>query len=175
MRKWLIPGILVLAACGSSTGGTLQPVMEEGGDTVGFANFAAGSVKSFGVFVCTDGPVELTTIEALSIEGEIELLGADVYVSDEKFVGAANGFPTDGLEDDKLESAVGAVVDIPCSQPEGSERVQIIFGAERLGSGGGVIEGIEIETDAGTVEIPLTILLCGDELEYCEVLDDSSA
>lgn len=148
----------------------------QAGDTVGFGQFRTGPDKSFGVFVCTnDGEVTLETIEPVSSEGAIEFLGAMVYTSDDRYIGAADGFPPEGMGDANLVDLEEAVVASDCTDQVGDDRVQLIVGAERTGSGGGMIEGLLVQTSAGDVEIPLTILLCGDELEFCEVLNQGTA
>jgi hypothetical protein len=160
---------LVIAAC-SGGGGQLQSIIEDGGETYGFGDFSNGTDKSFGVFICVDGgSATIESVESLHAEGEIEYLGAVVYTSEDRFVGAANGFPPDGIDEAKIEPAEGAVVTAACSGGD-SEKVQLLVGAERTGSGGGVLDGFLVTTDTGELEIDLTILLCGDELEYCEAL-----
>ena len=162
---------LTVVACGDNAAdGTLQAIVEEGGETVGFGSFSQGTDKSFGIFICSEGRAEIEMVEPMSTEGNVDFLGALVYTSDEQFVGAAHGYPADGLDDEKLEPAEGAVVDIGCDSPDGAERVQLVVGTERTGAGGGVVDGIRVKTAGGDLEIPFTILLCGDNLEYCEVL-----
>lgn len=172
-RPWLLPAIaLVMVSCSDGgTDGTLQAVIDDAGETTGFANFSTGGDKSFGVFICAEGgAVELQSVEPAHAEGDVEFLGALVYTSDDMFVGAAHGYPPDGIAADRTEALEGAVVDTDCSSPEGADRVQLLVGAERTGAGGGVIDGVTVETSGGTLEIPLTILLCGDRMEFCEVL-----
>lgn len=165
----LFAAILTIAAC-SGSGGELQAIVEEGGETNGFGNFRTGTDKSFGVFICVDGgSATIESVEAMRSEGEIEYLGAVVYTSEDMFVGAADGFPPDGIDETKIEPAEGAVVSADCSTGEG-EKVQLLVGAERTGSGGGVLDGFLVTSDTGELEIDLTVLLCGDELEYCEAL-----
>lgn len=167
----LVPAVLVLASCGGDGSGTLEALVEEEGETNGFADFTAGTEKSFGIFICADGgEVELESVSPTTTEGEIEFLGALVYTSPDMFVGAAHGWPTDGLDESRTEPVEGAIVDSDCDDPEGDERVQLLVGAQRTGSGGGVIDGLLVETSGGDLEIPYTILLCGNEMEFCEVL-----
>ncbi len=170
IKSALVALVLVLAACGGSADPTLEALVEPGGETTGFGSFTAGMVKSFGVFVCSnDGVATLTSIEPMIVEGEIDFLGAMVYKSSDKFVGAANGYPTDGLDESHLEPMEGAAVEADCGDSDG-DRVQLIIGAERTGSGGGVLDGFLVTYDGGELEIPFTILLCGDGMEYCEAL-----
>ena len=162
---------LTIVACSESAAeGTLQAIVDEEGETVGFGSFSQGTDKSFGIFICSEGRAEIESVEAVSTEGNVEFLGALVYTSDDQFVGAAHGWPADGLDEEKLEPADGAVVEIGCDSPEGAERVQLVVGTERTGAGGGVVDGIRVKTAGGDLEIPFTILLCGDNLEYCDVL-----
>lgn len=162
---------MVLAACsGDSGGGSLEAVIEPEGETSGFGNFSTGRDKSFGVFICTqDGSVEIDGVEPLHAEGDVEYLGTDVYKSDDRFVGATHGFPPDGIDETKLSDVEGAVIDADCSD-SGGDKVQLILGAERIGSGGGVLDGFVVTYDGGELEIPFTILLCGDAMEFCEAL-----
>ena len=162
---------LALSACGGdAAGGTLEAVIEPGGETVGFGNFTTGRDKSFGVFVCSrDGAVEIEAVEPGITEGAIEYLGTTVYTSDERFVGAVHGYPPDGIDEAKLSDVEGAVVEADCSD-SGGEKIQLIIGAERTGIGGGVLDDFVITYDGGELEIPFTILLCGDEMEFCEAL-----
>lgn len=162
---------MVLTACdGDTGGGTLEAVIEPEGETSGFANFSTGRDKSFGVFICTqDGGVEIDGVEPLHVEGDIEYLGTDVYTSEERFVGATHGFPPDGIDETKLSDVEGAVIDADCSD-SGGEKVQLILGAERIGIEGGVLDGFVVTYDGGELEIPFTILLCGDAMEFCEAL-----
>lgn len=171
MVTLLLPLAIVIAACGGGDDGTLEAIVDEGGETNGFADFTAGTEKSFGIFICANGgEVELESVAPAATEGEIEFLGALIYTSPDRFVGAAHGFPTDGLDESRTEPAEGAIVDHECEDPEGEERVQLLVGAQRTGSGGGVIDGLEVETSGGILEIPYTILLCGNQMEFCEAL-----
>jgi hypothetical protein len=162
--------LLALTAC-SNGGGTLEPVLEPGGEIAGFGDFSNGADKSFGIFICTrGGAVTVESIDVISIEGDIDLLGASIYTSSERFVGAVHGYPPAGIDETKLQDLEGAVVEADCEGPEGDDRVQLVVGAERAGRGGGQIDGLTVGTDAGEVEINFAIVLCGDELEYCEAL-----
>lgn len=165
----LIAAFLAISACTGGSG-ELQAIIEEGGETYGFGDFSNGTDKTFGVFICVDGgSVTIESVEPLHSEGEIEYLGANVYTSEDRFVGATNGFPPDGIDETKVEPAEGAVVAADCEGGD-SEKVQVLLGAERTGSGGGVLDGFLVTWETGELEIDLTILLCGDELEYCEAL-----
>ena len=166
-----IAAALALSACGAdSGGGTLEAVIDSGGETSGFGNFTTGRDKSFGVFICTeDGSVEIESVEPAHAEGDIEYLGTTVYTSDERFVGAAHGYPPDGIDQSKLSDVEGAEVEADCAN-SGGEKVQLLIGAERTGIGGGVLDGFVVTYDGGELEIPFTILLCGDEMEFCEAL-----
>ena len=170
-------GLVLIVAMGSGcnarTGpGTLEAVIEPQGETAGFGNFSTGRDKSFGVFVCTrDGSVELESITPMHTEGDVEFLGARVYVSPDRYVGAAHGFPPDGIDESRIEPFAETVIESDCDAPPGDERVQLLVGAERTGSGGGVVDGFVVQTTGGELEIPFTILLCGDRMEYCEVLE----
>lgn len=163
---------VALAGCQSGGGdGTLEAIIDDAGETAGFGDFSRGRDKSFGIYVCSaGGSVELESIEPMHTEGDIEFLGAMVYTSPDMFVGAAHGYPTDGLDLSRTEPLEGAVVDTSCDSPGGDERVQLLIGAERTAAGGGVIDGLRVETSGGTLEIPFIILLCGDRFEYCEAL-----
>ena len=165
----LVAAMLAIAAC-SGGSGELQAIIDEGGETYGFGNFSTGTDKSFGVFICVDGgSATIESVEPMHSEGQIEFLDARVYTSEDRFVGAADGFPPEGIDESMLEPAEGAVVSADCSVGEG-EKVQLLVGAERTGSGGGVLDGFLVTADTGELEIDLTVLLCGDELEYCEAL-----
>jgi hypothetical protein len=162
---------MAVAACsGEDGGGTLEAVIDAAGETTGFGNFSRGADKAFGVFICTrDGSVEIESVEPLHTEGDIEYLGSTVYTSDERFVGAANGYPPDGIDETKLTAVEGSVVDADCAE-SGGDKVQLIIGAERTGIGGGVLDGFSVTYNGGKLEIPFTILLCGDAMEFCEAL-----
>lgn len=163
---------VALVGCEDDSGdGTLRAIIDDAGETTGFRDFSTGRDKSFGVFVCADhGSVELESIEPMHTEGDIEFLGALIYTSPEMFVGAANGYPADGLDVSRTEPLEGALVDIDCESPAGDERIQILIGAERTGAGGGVVDGLRVESSGGSLEIPFTVILCGDRMEYCEAL-----
>lgn len=168
----LLAVALLAAACSEPADPTLSAVIDEAGETTGFTDFTAGVDKSFGVFVCSnDGAVEIESVEPIHSEGEIEVLGSYVYVNDERYVGAAHGFPPAGLDESKIVEVVGATVDSDCENPDGDDRVQLIVGARRTGAAGGVIDGLLVTTTGNELEIPLTILMCGNQMEYCEVLD----
>lgn len=175
MRRAVTATLLLatlLGACsGESADGRLQALVEGDGDVVGFTTFSSGTDKSFGIFICNEGDeAEIKSVEPIAQEGDIEFLGAVLYRAADQFVGAAHGFPTDGLDESKYEEAIGATVDVDCDSPSGEDRSQLIVGAERTGVGGGMIDGIRVTSSSGELEIPLTILLCGDEFEYCESL-----
>jgi hypothetical protein len=163
---------VALAACQSETGeGTLRAIIDEEGETAGFGDFSTGRDKSFGIYICSEGgSVQLDSIEPMHTEGDIEFLGGLIYTSSDMFVGAAHGFPPDGLELERTEPLEGATVDSACDSPSGDERVQLLVGVERTGAGGGVVDGLRVETSGGPVEIPFIVLLCGDRFEYCEAL-----
>lgn len=173
---------LVLAACDGEEAGTAQadpistttsleveaPLVSSETGTVGFQDFSQGLEKSFGIFVCvTDEDVVLESVEAISSKGDIEVIGATLYVADDAFVGAINDYPPRGLSESFLSEIPGAVVTTACSA-EG-DRSQVIVGAARTGTGGGVIEGIRIHYQGGALEVEdYNIILCGDDGEYCE-------
>lgn len=178
LKRAMIPAMaaaLALSACGGDPGGgTLEAVIDPAGETSGFGDFTKGRDKSFGVFICTrDGSVEIESVEPAHAEGDIEYLGTRVYASEDRFVGAAHGYPADGIDESKLSAVEGAVVEADCSD-SGGEKVQLLIGAERTGVGGGVLDGFVVTHDGGELEIPFTILLCGDEMEFCEVLIPAS-
>jgi hypothetical protein len=165
----LMAAILALGACGEGTG-ELEAIIEEGGETYGFGDFSNGTDKSFGVFICvTGGSVTIESVEPMHTEGDIEFLGAVVYTSEDRFVGATNGFPPDGIDESKIEPAEGATVSADCAGGD-SEKVQLLLGAERTSTSGGVLDGFLVTWETGELEIDATILLCGDELEFCEAL-----
>ena len=162
---------LVAVACGGEARGTLEAVIDPEGETSGFASFAEGADKGFGIFICSSGgPVTIESIEPGHVEGEVEFLGSLVYTAGDRFVGATHGWPPNGLDESRTEPLEGANVDSDCDGPSGDERVQLLIGAERTGPGGGVIDGLRVTTESGVLEIPYTILLCGDEMQYCELL-----
>ncbi|MEE8374932.1 MAG: hypothetical protein V3S26_01250, partial [Acidimicrobiia bacterium] len=85
------------------------------------------------------------------------------------YVGAVDGFPPTGLSEDTLTGIGGAVVSTICDDSEPAHRTQVLVGANRVGPGGGMIQGIRIIHNDGFLEIiDYTIILCGDDLEYCE-------
>lgn len=171
----LLATTLALVGCGEdSGGGELQAIIDEGGETNGFADFSQGIDKSFGVFICVEGgSVTIESVAPMHSEGEIEYLGARVYTSEDMFVGATHGFPPDGIDEEKIEPVEGAVITADCAVSEG-EKVQIILGAERTGVGGGVLDGFLVTSDTGELEIDYTILLCGEEMEFCEALEPAT-
>lgn len=184
-------GALVLAACSSDAAGD-DPAPDDGAvETVavaplevltqpdqidGFVNFNAGTDKTFGHFMCVNvDNVDLTTIEPISIEGEIEFLGSLIYETDEAFVAAVDGFPPDGLDLAATSNAEGATVTIGCEVENPTVKTQLLLGANRTGAGGGKIDGIRVIHSEGTLEIlDYEIILCGDDYEYCESLRPES-
>ena len=179
---------LALAACDSGEGGTTlaegtettadtesaAPLVSSEAGVVGFQDFSQGTEKSFGIFVCVTGDdVVLESVEAMSSEGDIEVIGATLYVADDAFVGAINDFPPRGLSESFLNAIPGAVVMTECDT-EG-DRSQVIVGTNRTGAGGGIIEGIRINYEGGSLEVgDYNIILCGDEGEYCENVNSSA-
>jgi hypothetical protein len=115
--------------------------------------------------------VTLTGVEAMSVEGGIELLGGYVFVASEGFLTAVDGFPPTGLDEDAYEPIAGAKVLTDCAEEDPEVKTQLIVGAGRSESEGGRIEGIRILYEGGSLEIPdYSIVLCGDEMEHCEDL-----
>lgn len=171
MSLFVVIAAVALAACGGDpTGGTIEAIIDSGGESYGFGDFTTGHDKSFGVFICTrDGSAEIDSVEPVLAEGEVEFLGATVYTSDEMFVGAAHGYPPDGIDETRLADIEEATIEADCSDSEG-DKFQLLIGAERTGFGGGVLDGFVVSHAGGELEIPLTVLLCGDEMEYCEAL-----
>jgi len=181
---------LVLAACNGEGGGTEDapaadttttanvatdaPLISTEAGVVGFQDFSEGTEKSFGIFVCVrDEDVVLESVEAMSSEGDIEVIGATLYVADDAFVGAINDYPPRGLSENFLSEIPGAVVMTEC-ESEG-DRSQVIVGAVRTGDRGGIIEGIRINYEGGSLEVgDYNIILCGDEGEYCENVNSSA-
>lgn len=163
--------VIVLAGCNESDP-TVEVLIDPEGETTGFADFSSGTEKTFGVFICTNGgEVGVKTVSPIETEGDISYLGSLVYESQDRFVGAAHGYPADGLDESKIEPAEGATFESDCADPESENRVQLLIGAQRTGGNGGVIDGVILATSDGQeLEIPLTILLCGNEMEYCEIL-----
>lgn len=160
---------VVLGACGGN-GASLQANIDPEGETVGFHDFSRGTDKSFGIFICTSGgEVTLKSVEAMVLEGQVDLMGGLVYEADDRFVGAAHGFPPDGIDPNLLRDVDGAVVSIDCEDAEQGSRTQLLLGVNRLGPGGGTIEGVRVRHGSGVLDIPdFSIILCGDESEYCE-------
>lgn len=172
----LLTVVLLLAACSdgtsSSTTGGPGPLWSPESGLVGFNDFTRGTDKSFGLFVCVESdPVQIQDVEPVSIEGEVEFLGAYIYSATDGFIGAVDGYPPDGLDDSYLGELPGATVDTPCSS-DVETRSQVVVGVSRTGSGGGRIEGLRINHDQGSLELPgYAIALCGDEMEYCDEVE----
>ncbi len=146
------------------------PLVSSEAGTVGFQDFSEGTEKSFGIFVCiTDVEVVIESVEAISADGDIAMLGAVLYEADDAFVGAIHDFPPRGLDEDFLTAIPGATVDTAC---DSETRSQVVVGASRTGAGGGMIEGIRINYQGGSLDVAdYRIILCGDEGEYCDVID----
>lgn len=161
----LLLGLLV-AAC-SDSAGTLE---SSAGEIVGFHDFSAGSEKSFGIFVCASGgEVELESVEAISQDGEIELLGAVMHQASTGFVGADNEFPPSVLDGSEIVEINGAVVTTSCEEAAPDLLTQVVVGVSRTGLTGGTIEGIRINYANGSLDLAdYVIILCGDEMERCE-------
>lgn len=142
--------------------------------TRGFQDFSQGTEKSFGIFVCvTAENVTIESVEAISQEGDIEVIGAVLYESSDAFVGAIDDFPPRGLSDDFLTDIPGAVVSTAC---DSETRSQIVVGTSRTGPGGGIIEGIRIIHDDGSLDVSrYNIILCGDNGQFCEDVDSRAA
>jgi hypothetical protein len=169
----IVGGVLVaivVAACGGSEPSDALATAAVPDEVVGFLDFTNGEDKTFGIFVCaTDGDVTLESVETIELEGEIELLGGLVYKAEGAYVGAVDGFPPTGLDDDTLTGIAGGVVSIGCDDSDSEQRTQVLVGVNRVGPAGGTISGIRIIHDDGFLEITdYTIILCGDDLEYCE-------
>ena len=149
---------------------TEGPLVSPDAGTVGFQDFSEGTEKSFGIFVCTvDEDVVIESVEAMSAEGEIAVIGAILYEADDGFVGAIHDFPPRGLGEDFFTEIPGATVGTLC---DSATRSQVVVGASRTGVGGGVIEGIRINYEGGSLDVAdYRIILCGDEGEYCENID----
>jgi hypothetical protein len=161
---------LVLSACSQPEGGTLVSGQSE---INGFRDFSSGPDKSFGIFVCASGgPVTLESAEATTSEGAIEVLGALHYSADDGFVGAVDDFPPEGLGSDAYQEIEGAVVTSDCEDETPETRDQVILGVLRTGPGGGVIRSVTINYEGGSLEADYTIVLCGDQLEFCQGLDE---
>jgi len=162
--------VLLVTACGAPQASDALQALNDPDEIVGFLDFTNGTDKTFGIFVCvSEVEVVLDSIEAISIEGEIELLGGLVDTADDGFVGAVHGFPPTGLREDTLTDIDGGVVSTICGESDPALRTQVLVGANRVGSGGGMIEGIRIVHHDGFLEIAdYTIILCGDDFEYCE-------
>ena len=172
VTRSIVGGVLVaivVAGCGGSEPSDALATAAVPDEVVGFLDFTNGEDKSFGIFVCaTDGEVTLDSVEAIELEGEIELLGGLVYKASGAYVGAVDGFPPTGLDDDTLTEIAGAGVSTGCDDSDSEQRTQVLVGVNRVGSAGGTISGIRIIHDDGFLEITdYTIILCGDDLEYC--------
>lgn len=146
------------------------PLVSSEAGTVGFQDFSEGTEKSFGIFVCaTDADVVIDSVEAMSSDGDIELIGAILYEAEDGFVGAIHDFPPRGLNEEFFTDIPGATVATPC---DSETRTQVVVGASRTGSGGGLIEGIRINYRGGSLDVAdYRIILCGDEGEFCDVID----
>ncbi len=146
------------------------PLLSSEAGTVGFRDFSEGNVKSFGIFVCvTDAHVVIESVEAISSEGDIEMIGAVLYEADDAFVGAIHDFPPRGLSEDFLTEIPGATVGTVC---ESETRSQVVVGASRTGSEGGMIEGIRINYHGGSLDVAdYRIILCGEEGQFCDAID----
>jgi hypothetical protein len=162
--------VLLFAACGTPQASDALRALNDPDEVVGFLDFTNGTDKTFGIFVCSSATeVTLDSVEAINLDGEIELLGGLVYEANDGYVGAVDGFPPTGLSEDTVTGVEGAVVSTICDDPDPTLRTQLLVGANRVGAAGGTIQGIRIIHDDGFLEIPdYTIILCGDDLEYCE-------
>ena len=168
---------VAVVSCGSDANSSTEVsdalrVQTDEGQIDGFFDFSTGADKSFGLFTCSSvDAVTLESIEAISIEGEIEFLGAVMMEASDGFIGAVDGHPPSGLEENATQAFEGFVVDVPCDDEDAATKVQIVLGAERTGTGGGQIVGITIEHSEGAFVIDdYRIVLCGDDYEYCEAL-----
>ena len=152
---------------------TEGPLVSPDAGTVGFQDFSEGTEKSFGIFVCTvDQDVVIESVEAISAEGEIAVIGAILYEADDGFVGAIHDFPPRGLSEDFFSDIPGATVGTVC---DSETRSQVVVGASRTGEGGGVIEGIRINYEGGSLDVAdYRIILCGDDGEYCDNIDSQA-
>lgn len=139
---------------------------------VGFEDFSKGSDKSFGLFVCVEGgEVSLRSVETMSVDGDIELLGGYLFIASEGFLSAVDGFPPTGLDESAYVDVDHGVVSTDCDDADPEMKTQVIIGARRTSPSGGRIDGIRIKYSGGTLAIPgYSIALCGDELEHCEDL-----
>lgn len=162
--------ILLLGLLAVACGGSEATLESDDGGIVGFHDFSAGLEKSFGIFVCASGgDVELDSVEAISQEGAIDLLGAVVHQASTGFVGADNDFPPSVLAGTEIVEINGAVVTTPCDEAAPEVLTQVVVGVSRTGPGGGTIEGIRINHQNGSLDVEdYVIILCGDEMELCE-------
>lgn len=144
--------------------------------TLGFIDFSTTSVKSFGLFVCAEGAdVTVESVEAIASSGSIEVIGGLYYAEPDNFVGAVNGFPPVGVDEEDLVDLEGATVRNRCASAEDG-RSQVLVGAERTDGAGGRIDGIRINYAGGTLELPdYDIVLCGDEMEFCGDVEQGGA
>lgn len=149
------------------------PLASSEAGTVGFQDFSEGTEKSFGIFVCvTDTDVVIDSVEAMSAEGDIELIGAILYEAEDGFVGAIHDFPPRGLSEDSFTEIPGATVETSC---DSTTRSQVVVGASRTGTGGGLIEGIRINYRGGSLDVAdYRIILCGDDGEFCDGIDSQA-
>lgn len=162
----LLLGLLAVT-CGGS-GGTLES--NDPGGIVGFHDFSGGTDKSFGLFVCASGgDVELQSVEAIGMEGQIEVLGAVVHEASTGFVGADDEFPPTVLAGTDYTEIDGAVVTTPCDEAAPEVQTQVVLGVSRTGPEGGTVEGVRVNYDGGSLSVTnYVIILCGDEMERCE-------
>ncbi len=116
---------------------TLEAVIATEGDTVGFSDFSNGTEKTFGVFICTNGGVVgIKGVSPAKAEVDITYLGALLCTSSEKHVGAAHGFPPEGVDENRLQAgenttfekncwAPKAIASGCCPEPDESEPVRV--------------------------------------------------
>jgi hypothetical protein len=170
LSKVLMMLVLIVAGCSQGDPGVL---VSNDTSTNGFRDFSQGTQKSFGIFVCASGgPVTMISADAKSSDGEIEVLGAMLYEAADGFVGAVDGFPPEGLDPATMEDIQGAVASSDCDDPDPATRNQVILGVERTGTAGGVIDGVTVVFEGGSIDVDYTIVLCGDADEFCEGFDD---
>lgn len=176
--------LLILAGCNggedadesadtTAEGGAEGRLVSSDRGTLGFVDFSTTEVKSFGVFVCAEGAeVVVESVEPMASSGSIDVVGGFYYAEPEDFVGAVNGFPPVGVDENDLVDLEGAKVRNRCESVEDG-RSQVLVGAERTDGAGGRIDGIRIIYMGGILELPdYDIILCGDEMEFCGELDD---
>lgn len=180
----LIGLLLILAGCSGDDGAEERATTAAAEDvdgrlvssdrgTLGFVDFSTTEIKSFGVFVCAeDAEVVVESVEPMASSGSIEVIGGLYYAEPEDFVGAVNGFPPVGVDENDLVDLEGATVDNRCESAEDG-RSQVLVGAERTDGAGGRIDGIRIIYMGGVLELPdYDIILCGDQMEFCGELED---